>query len=240
MINVMESSVKKTVKVAVMQPYLFPYIGYFQLIGLVDYFVIFDDVNYIKNGWINKNRILQQGHITPITLPVQKASQNRKINQHCRTTDLKQLDKLKKQIKQSYAKAPFFDDVYPLICNIIDNPEVNLAKYVTHSLVEISSYMGLKTKFIYASQLSNHDDWDDAQRRIIDITQQLSGTEYYNLPGGKALYDDNVFSNSGIALHFINPQLIQYQQQSKSFSSGLSIIDFLMCSAHSIQSTPGE
>jgi hypothetical protein len=212
-----------------MQPYFFPYIGYFQLIEAVDVFVIFDDVNYIKRGWVNKNRILQHGKITNITLPVQNASQNKKINQHFRTVDIKVLDKLKKQIKFSYAKALNFDLVNPLIEEIIDHPETNLAKYLTYSLKKTSQHLGIKTQFIYSSDLSNHDDWDNAEQRIIDITKQLGGSQYINLPGGKELYKEKYFNENGIELSFINREFEEYKQfNSQFFQGGLSIIDFLM------------
>ena len=216
-------------KLAVMQPYFFPYMGYFQLIDKVDFFVIFDDVNYIKGGWINKNRILQQGEILNITLPVQKVSQNRKINEHLRTSDIKTLKKLKTKLKFSYCKAPNYKEFFPLLCQIIDYPETNLAKYLTNSLREISAYLGLKTRFIYSSQLSNHDEWDNAEDRIIDITKQLGCTEYYNLPGGKDLYNTDKFANQNVKLNFISPELTPYGQLNiNDFIPGLSVIDYIM------------
>jgi hypothetical protein len=216
-------------KVAIMQPYFFPYMGYFQLIDKVDVFVIFDDVNYIKGGWISKNRILQQGEILNITLPVQNASQNRKINEHLRTSDIKILEKLKTKIRSSYCKAPNYSDVFPLLCQLIDYPDTNLAKYLTNSLREISAYLGLKTRFIYSSQLSNHDEWDNAEDRIIDMTKQLGGKEYYNLPGGKDLYNSGNFANQNVKLNFISPELTPYGQlNNDDFIPGLSVIDYIM------------
>ena len=219
-------------KIAVMQPYFFPYMGYFQLIDKVDIFVIFDDVNYIKGGWINKNRILQNGNLINITLPVQKASQNRKINQHLRCIDKNVLEKLKKKIRLSYSKAANFNEVFPLLCQIIDYPETNLAKYLTNSLKVISAYLGLKTQFIYSSELSNHDDWDNAQDRIIDICKMLRGTEYWNLPGGKLIYSEKKFLEDELTLNFISPDLHIYSQlNSQGFIKGLSIIDVILNSA---------
>jgi hypothetical protein len=216
-------------KIAVMQPYFFPYVGYFQLIEAVDYFVVFDDVNYIKGGWINKNRILHNGNIESITLPVQKASQNRKINAHLRTNNNKALAKIKKQIQLAYCKAPNFNSIFPIVCKIIDYPEENLATYLTYALTEIAGYMGMNTKFIFSSELSRHEDWDNAEERIIDITKKLGGTEYFNLPGGKDLYDKNRFAEQNVKLSFITPELKKYSQLKVSaFIPGLSVIDCLM------------
>jgi hypothetical protein len=216
-------------KIAVMQPYFFPYLGYWQLIKTVDYFVIFDDVDYIKRGWVNKNRILHNGKIESITLPVQKASQNRKINEHLRTNDMKLLATIKKKIQLAYCKAENFDSVYPLLCKIIDYPEENIATYLTYSLTEIASYLGMSTKFIFSSELSKHDEWNNAQDRIIDITKKLAGKEYYNLPGGIDLYDKNLFSEQNLKLSFIIPELEAYSQIGvDKFIPNLSIIDYLM------------
>tara|TARA_R110002167_G_scaffold348055_1_gene559211 strand:+ start:834 stop:1505 length:672 start_codon:yes stop_codon:yes gene_type:complete len=216
-------------KIAVMQPYFFPYIGYFQLIEAVDYFVVFDDVNYIKRGWVNKNRILHNGNIESITLPVQKASQNRKIKAHLRTNDLKALAKIKKQIQLAYCKAPSFNSIYPLVCKIIDSPEENLAKYLAQSLAVIASYLGMKTKFILSSEVSKHEDWDNAEDRIIDLTKKFGGTEYFNLPGGKALYCEKRFLEQNLKLKFIEPELKEHSQLNvDKFIPNLSIIDYLM------------
>jgi hypothetical protein len=218
-------------KVAVMQPYFFPYSGYFELIKSVDHFVIFDDVNYIKGGWINKNRILQNGHIMNITLPVQKASQNKKINELSCTTDPKAFDKIKKQVQQAYCKAPNFDFIFPIICELINYPEKNLAQFLAYSLIKLSSHMGFNTRFIFSSELSSHDEWDNAENRIIDLTKKLGGTQYYNLPGGKSLYNAKNFAKQNIELKFITPKLKNYTQLNvNTFIPSLSIIDFLMYS----------
>ena len=213
-------------KIAVMQPYFFPYIGYFELIKAVDYFVIFDDVNYIKRGWVNKNRILSQGSLHNIVLPVQKSSQNRKINEHRRTTDPKAIGKLKKQLESAYGKTPNFSTVYPLLCRLIDYSETNLAQYLTYSLNELSSFLGFSTKFLYSSELMQDHNWESAEQRIIAITKHLEGHAYYNLPGGAPLYDKSAFAEQGIELNFIARELNIPHTTEQGCS--LSIIHYLM------------
>ena len=172
---------------------------------------------------------MQNGNIVDLTLPIQKASQNKKINEHLRSADIKVLEKLKQKIQFAYCKAPHFKEVFPLICQLIDYPETNLAKYLTNSLRELSAYLGLKTKFIYSSELSAHDDWDNAEQRIIDISKQLGGTEYYNLPGGRAMYNEQLFLEQNVKLGFITPELKEYKQHhTDKFIPGLSVIDFIM------------
>ena len=102
-------------KIAIMQPYFFPYLGYWQLMNIVDKFVIYDDVNYIKRGWINRNRILVEGKPFYIHVPVMKASQNKIINEMEVFVDSSLRKKELKTIELAYKKAPFFDSVYPLI-----------------------------------------------------------------------------------------------------------------------------
>jgi hypothetical protein len=142
---------------------------------------------------------------------------------------MKSLAKIKKKIQLAYCKAENFDSVYPLLCKIIDYPEENIAAYLSHSLTEIASYLGMTTQFVFSSELSKHDEWDNAQDRIIDITKKLGGTEYCNLPGGIDLYDKNLFAAQNMELHFMTPELKAYSQKGvDEFIPNLSIIDYLM------------
>ena len=106
-------------KVAIMQPYFFPYIGYFQLINLVDVFVVYDDVNYIKKGWINRNNILINKKSFLFSLPLQNMSQNKLINEIFLVEDTNWRISLLNTIQITYKNAPYFDEVYSLIEEII-------------------------------------------------------------------------------------------------------------------------
>lgn len=217
-------------KVAIMQPYFFPYVGYFQLINAVDKFIIFDDVNYIKRGWVNKNRILQNGEVHNFTLPVKKASQNKTIADLAITSDEKVIEKLVKQIHFSYSKSKNFTAVFPLIEQLLTTPERNLSIYLSNILIKISDYLGIKTEFIYSSSLSNHINYNNAENRIIELTKLVGGNEYYNLPGGVHLYNSKNFNANDITLHFLSTEFQPYQQlKTPEFIPGLSIIDYLMC-----------
>lgn len=101
-------------KIAVMQPYLFPYIGYFQLLNAVDMFVVFDDVNFIKKGWINRNNILVNRQKYLFTVPLKDASQNKLIKE-VQIADDGWQEKFLKTVAQSYKKAEFFDEAFALI-----------------------------------------------------------------------------------------------------------------------------
>lgn len=214
-------------KVSIMQPYFFPYIGYFQLIANSDVFVIYDDVNFIKKGWINRNTILVNNVPYLFSMPLQNVSQNKHINQ----IFISDLDKWKrdllKTISSSYKKAPFYHDVYPIIDKIISFDELNLALYIQNSIQNLSAYLNLKTKFLMSSEIVKNNDLK-GENKIIDICIQLGATQYINAIGGIELYTQENFQVKNIDLKFIKSENIVYQQFKNEFKPWLSIIDVLM------------
>lgn len=210
-------------KLAIMQPYLFPYLGYFQLIGAVDAFVVYDDVNYIKGGWINRNFILAQGGEQLITLPLQGASPNLLINQ----VGIGGQHKILQSIRHSYGKAPHFEAVYPMLEDVFSQQEKNLARYLDYALRRICSYLGIAPQWHLSSELKK-DNALRAQDKVLAICEELGASHYINVPGGKALYDAEAFSARGLQLSFIQPRPVSYRQLGKTFVPNLSIIDVMM------------
>jgi len=215
-------------KIAVMQPYLFPYIGYWQLINAVDIFVIYDDVNYIKRGYINRNSILINNEAKRITLSLKKASQNKLINQIEVGDDGK---KFLNAIKMSYSKAKYFKNVYSLIEEILTQKERNLAKYIGYSIIKISEYLNINTKIVYSSDIDKNNRLK-GQDKIIDIVKTLNGFHYINPIGGITLYDKDDFKQEGIKLSFLETKSFSYSQFGNDFIPNLSIIDLLMFNSH--------
>lgn len=211
-------------KVAVMQPYFFPYIGYFQLIHAVDVFVIYDDVNFMKQSWITRNRILLNNEAFMINLIVEGASSFKKINQINRIVKNR---KWLKTIQQSYRKAPFFSTVYPLIDEISKNEETCISKFLMMSLLKIAKYLDINTKFKLSSEIQK-DDKLKGQDRVIAICSELNSTNYVNAIGGQDLYLKKEFYENGIELNFIETNSIIYKQYDNQFVPWLSIIDVLM------------
>lgn len=211
-------------KLAIMQPYLFPYIGYFQLIKAVDTFVIYDDVNYIKGGWINRNYILSQGGRQRITLEVLEASPNRLINQVLVGGNVK---KIARTIQQSYAKAPYFREVYPIVEGILMQDSDNLSRFLTNGLQELCVYLGIKPDWFISSDLKK-DNCLRGQDKVLAICEELGAKQYINAPGGKELYAPEDFAERGINLSFIQPHTIAYHQFDNEFTPNLSIIDVMM------------
>lgn len=216
-------------KLAIMQPYFFPYIGYFQLMNAVDAFVIYDDVGFVKRSWINRNYILAQGKKARFTLQLQGASQNVLINEV--GVGLNKA-RLLKTLRHAYSRAPEFEAVFPLIEEIMASPNASLAEFLYFSLRRVCEWLGIDLKW-YVSSSIKKDNSLKAQEKIIDICKSLGADHYVNLPGGRSLYDRNEFSNHGIQLSFIEPQLAEYQQGIDGFVSGLSIIDVMMFNSRS-------
>jgi len=212
------------VNVAIMQPYLFPYIGYWQLVNLVDTFVIFDDVNFIKQGYINRNLILVGGAPQRITLEVIGASSNKTISE---IYVGRNSSKILRGIEQAYMKSEYFDQIYPILKDILGQKEKNLAKFIGYSLQKISNYLRFSTKFIYSSDIEKDSNLK-AQDKVIEIVKKLNAANYINNIGGKHLYDKQKFSNENINLKFLNPKIQEYKQLENKFVSHLSIIDIMM------------
>ena len=214
-------------KLAIMQPYFFPYIGYWQLLNLVDRFVIYDDVNYIKRGWINRNRILINGQPNYITVPLNHASQNKLICDMSMQASPKWRKKLIKSIGNSYGKAPFYSSVFPILDKIISYDTDNLAEFLSHQLVTLAAFLGINTKFIMTSRCYKNISLT-GQDRIIDICKHEKASIYINPRGGQTLYNTDTFNHEDIDLQFITMRPFPYKQRVAGFSPCLSIIDPLM------------
>lgn len=210
-----------------MQPYFFPYIGYWQLIHAADRFVIYDDVNYIKGGWINRNRILINGEPAYVTAPLSQSSQYKRICDIALQSGTVWREKLVKMIGNTYRKAPWFDEVFPVIDRIIHNEAQNLAEYLAHQLRTFAVFMGIKTEFVVSSRCYENNSLV-GQARILDICKRESATTYINPQGGQALYDTDTFRDSSVDLRFIVMRTLTYKQRTAGFVPYLSIIDALM------------
>lgn len=206
------------------QPYLFPYIGYWQLINMSETYVISDSMQYIKKGYINRNNILVDGKRHMFTLEVLGAHSDKLINEIEVGDNPK---KFLKSIFHTYKKAPYFHEIYPLIEKILLNDEKNLAKFVGYSVEKIASFLEMDTKFIYLSDLQG-ETLLRGQDRTIDICKRVDADHYVNAIGGQELYDKNSFSKSGITLNFLSSETIEYKQFNNKFVPNLSIIDIMM------------
>lgn len=207
-----------------MQPYLLPYIGYFQLIGASQIFVFHDDAQYIKGGWINRNRIPGDDMVSWITLPVARGAHQSPINQRRYRLEPANVRRFLNRIEASYRHARQFKVIFPLIREIMSFELDNVSLFNEHAVKRIASHLGFSPEFRRSSELEK-DQTARGQRRVIDICLQVGATRYINPIGGVNLYEAEEFARDGIELCFLEPTLSSYRQV---VAPPLSIIDILM------------
>jgi hypothetical protein len=218
------------VKLAIMQPYLFPYIGYFQLIQAVDRFVVYDDVAFIKQGWINRNRMLINGAPCFFTVPVKDASSYRLIcdtfidddRQHARWPE-----KLLKSFDTAYRRAPEFSNVFPMLESVLAGRPTRIAELAVASLRAVARFLEIRTAFVESSSIYVNGHLK-GEERVLAICADEQATEYVNLPGGRSLYAPERFEAHGVTLTFLEARAIEYRQFDRAFVPWLSIVDVLM------------
>ena len=209
-----------------MQPYFLPYAGYFQLINAVDKFVIYDNIQFTKKGWINRNRILQNGKDLLISIPLKKASDYLDVC-HREISESYDRTKLLNRFRESYRKAGYFDEGYPLVEKIILNDDVNLFEYIYRSVLLITDHLEVSTPILKSSELAL-DHSQKGQDRVISICKELNADEYLNPIGGQVIYNASDFLNAGIKLEFLKSEAIEYTQFTHDFIPNLSMIDVIM------------
>lgn len=214
-------------KLAIMQPYIFPYIGYFQLLQEVDKFVIYDDVNFINRGWINRNNVLVNSQAALFTIPLHKASQNKLIHEVGLGQDPKWRKKMLKMFTLAYKKAPHFQEVFPILETVIEGEYPNIAVLASASIKAVANYLEINTTIENSSTIYQNNELK-GQYRILDICLKEGAQTYINPIGGMELYDNNYFEEHTIDLRFIQTQSYTYKQLNKAFVPHLSMIDVLM------------
>lgn len=213
-------------KLGIMQPYFLPYIGYFQLIDAVDEFVIYDNIQYTKKGWINRNRILQNGTDTYITLPLKKASDFLDVRERFLADNFDR-NKLFRQIQTAYRKAPYYEQTIDLVRQIIFCETENLFEYIYHSVLLVCKYLNIETPILVSSTL-NYDNMLKGQDKVQAICMERNAEMYVNAIGGIKLYQASSFLQKGIELRFIQTEFQEYRQFGNNFLPGLSILDVMM------------
>lgn len=207
------------------QPYFLPYLGFWQLVNAADLFLIGDNYNFIKRGWIQRNRILVNGQPHFLGLEVKHITSFKKINE----TEFVDFDVGQKlnTVYRAYRRAPQFDAGYALIKKILNFPERNVAEFLFHSIKAVSQYLEINTKFIKSSEIEGNDNYR-REYRIFDFCKRLGGDTYINAVGGQDLYHFDDFEKHGVTLKFIRPNIRPYKQFHNEFVPGLSILDVIM------------
>lgn len=218
-------------KLAIMQPYFMPYIGYFSLIKNVDKFVFFDTVQYINKGWLNRNRILSKSKegVGYITVPVKKTSRDMLIKDALIDTDKNWKEKILGQLQFYKKKAPYYFRTFKLVEDILNYDTNKISELNIYTIKRICAYLDINTEFeifskgkIQIEKVNAPDEW------ALEISKALKAKQYINQPGGQSFFDKKKYDNAGIDLKFINVNLKAYKTFSDVFIPGLSIVDVLM------------
>lgn len=217
-------------KIAIMQPYIFPYIGYFQLIHAVDKFVFYDDVNFKKKGFINKNTILVDNQAYRFTIPCIGLSQNKRICEIDVDIYSNSLKKLNETIAFNYRKAPFYEDVMPLLEQFFNQKQIytSIGDMALQSIKLVANYLNINTNFEVSSKIYQDTQHLTKADRLIAISKKAMAETYINTIGGLELYDKKQFLNKGVILSFIKSSQIKYNQFDNTFVPNLSILDIIM------------
>ena len=234
---------------AAMQPYFFPYLGYFQLIAAADRFLLYDNLNYMRQGWVHRNRIrLKGGGEFYCAAPLLGASSNVMIRDVRVDPAGRWPGRFLDLLEHNYKKAPFYDEVFPAIEQAVRRPATHLTEVNRNGIRAVAEFLGIATPIFHDT--APFQDFEDAARaerspwldelardmgtadvktlRVLYLCRQTGADAYLNPPGGRELYARDVFAQNGVALQFLQPTLAPYPQQGDGFLPGLSILDVLM------------
>ena len=213
-------------RLAINQPYFLPYIGYFQLIAAADEFIVYDNIEHTKKGWINRNRFLRNGEAATFTLPLKAASDYLDIRQRELAADFS-AQKLLNQFHGAYHWAPCFHEVMPLIAEILSYPDRNLFGFLLHSLRRVCNYLEIHTPILISSTIPI-DHQLRAESKVLAFCEARRADSYVNAIGGTELYRRENFAARHVTLNFLKSQPTPYKQFGDAFVPWLSILDVMM------------
>ena len=213
-------------KAAIMQPYFFAYIGYFQLIGAVDLFIVYDNIKYTKKGWFNRNRMLQNGSDAMFSLPLKAGSDSLHVRDREIAADFDR-EKFLNRIGGAYRRAPYFAHTFPMIDRVVRNEERNLFRFIHHSIVSACEHLGIATRIRVSSDI-DIDHGLKNKDKVLALCEAVGASAYVNAIGGTDLYSREEFGARGVELRFIRSKAFEYPQFGNEFVPWLSIIDVMM------------
>ncbi len=215
-------------RVAIMQPYFLPYLGYWQLMGCVEKFVVYDDIQFTKKGWIHRNRYLNNGSDQMFTLPLKKDSDYLDVVERSLSDSWEvEKNKLKRKIEGAYKKAPRFYEGMPVFEECLEYKGGNLFDFVLNSIKVIREKLDIGAELMISSEIGDSKHLN-GQERVLEICRTLGATEYVNPIGGYELYQRKAFCSQGVELKFHKIGDVMYDQNQKEFLPNLSVLDMLM------------
>jgi len=220
-------------KLGLMQPYFFPYLGYFSLIKNTDCFIFFDTPQYERRGWMNRNRIINaNGEVAYISVPLNKAPQQTAIKDMTIDNSQKWGESMLGKLVYYKKNAPYYEKVSNFFSSLITPQTDSLADLNISTTIAVAQYLGIDTKFetlskmnLMIGEINAPDEW------ALEITKALGYETYVNPPGGMSFYDKNKYLDHNITLEFLQADLRPYDQKLDHFEPGLSILDVMMFNA---------
>lgn len=218
-------------KLGIMQPYFIPYLGYFSLIKQTDKFILFDSVQFIKHGWIERNRILKpQSGWQYVAVPLTKHNGDTKIQDIMIKNTSDWRNKIFSQLEHYKRRAPFYKDTIVTLRDALDIETDSIVKLNAHTLKVICNYIGVEIDVDIFSEMDLQieevhapDEW------ALNICKALGNVEeYWNPEGGLEFFDRKKYDEAGIKISFLKMNLTKYPQRRPEFEAGLSIIDVMM------------
>jgi len=210
-------------RIAVLQPSYLPWLGFFEQMMSVDTFVFYDDVQYTKNDWRNRNRIKTKDGFLWLTIPV-KGSTSLQIREVRIDNNQNWQEKHQKTLVQLYSKAPYFEEVLVLFEPLWNKKYEFLLDAVVDSITIITEYLNIETKIIFSSEIKVSGNKNE---KLINICKTLGASEYYSGLAAQNYLDNELFNRNGINIAFQHYQHPLYPQMHGNFVSHLSIIDLL-------------
>lgn len=215
---------------ALMQPYFFPHLGYFDLIHRVDRWVVFDTAQYIRRGWVNRNRVLHpRAGWQYVIVPVRKHPRDTPITGIRIVEGPEWRARIEGQLQHYRGHAPYFEPVMALVRDCLATDEPSLSRLNVSALGKVCGFLGLSFQPHLLSEMElrlgpidGPGDW------ALRVAEALGASEYVNPPGGSSLYDAETFADRGIRLTIQSPVAFSYACPGYRFEPSLSILDVLM------------
>ena len=213
--------------VAIHQPNFFPWLGWFHKLAQADVFVLLDDVEFSRGSYINRTRLLVNGQPVWKTAPVVRTGTGTQSIQHTRINDATPWRaKMLKTLENAYGRRPGFDEVYPVLRELVGNPVDTLADYNEQALAGIAGGLGLPASRFVRS--STFECTARATERLVELVTAVGGTTYLSGGGAAGYQEEKYFDDAGIELAHTGFVARPYPQRSEPFVPGLSVIDALM------------
>ena len=212
-----------------MQPYFLPYLGYYSLIKYSAQWIVFDPVQFIRHGWIERNRILKPAEGWQyISVPLQKYNRDTLIKDIRIRKEEDWQNKILRQVEH-YKKAPFYQQVISLLDESFRIDTDSISVLDAHMLKATCNYLNIPFNYQIFSEMNlDIEPVSDAGDWALQISKALKATQYVNPPGGMELFSREKFEEAGVDLVFLKTNLSEYPQRRKVFESGLSILDVMM------------